>query len=70
MLSLVSNDGTTIYRLNVKDAPVYGFWSTSLYNSDVNYEKNQNDVHLLKQHLSAKKGDGGRLRFKSAGATA
>ena len=28
------NDGKTIYKLTVKDVPVDGFWSISLYNAD------------------------------------
>ena len=27
------NDGTTVYKLNVKDVPVNGFWSVSVYNA-------------------------------------
>ena len=26
------NDGKTVYRLTVKDVPVDGFWSVSVYN--------------------------------------
>ena len=32
------NDGTTIYKLNVKDVPVDGFWSISLYNAEGYFE--------------------------------
>ena len=28
------NDGTTIYKLRVKDVPVDGFWSVSVYNAE------------------------------------
>jgi hypothetical protein len=28
------NDGTTIYKLNVKDVPVDGFWSITVYNAE------------------------------------
>jgi hypothetical protein len=28
------NDGTTIYKLNVKGVPVDGFWSISVYNAE------------------------------------
>ena len=28
------NDGTTIYKLNVKEVPVDGFWSVSVYNAE------------------------------------
>jgi len=29
------NDGKTVHRLSVKDVPVDGFWSISLYNEKV-----------------------------------
>jgi hypothetical protein len=34
------NDGNTVYRLNVKNVPVDGFWSISVYNADGNFQKN------------------------------
>ena len=34
------NDGTTIYKLNVKDVPVDGFWSISVYNAEGYFEPN------------------------------
>ena len=34
------NDGTTVYRLTVKDVPVDGFWSISVYNAEGYFEKN------------------------------
>ncbi len=33
------NDGSTVYRLNVKDVPVDAFWSVSVYNADGYFEK-------------------------------
>ena len=33
------NDGETVYKLTVKDVPVDGFWSISLYNKDGYYAK-------------------------------
>jgi hypothetical protein len=35
------NDGTTVYRLNVKDVPVDGFWSISVYNAEGYYQPNE-----------------------------
>ena len=34
------NDGTTVYKLTVKDVPVDGFWSVSVYNAEGYFEKN------------------------------
>ncbi len=34
------NDGKTIYRLTVKDVPVDGFWSVSVYNAEGYFETN------------------------------
>ena len=41
------NDGTTIYRLTVKDVPVDAFWSVSLYNAEGYYEKNPYDAYSI-----------------------
>jgi hypothetical protein len=49
------NNGETIYKLNVKDVPVDGFWSVSLYNAQGYYEKNQYNAYTL-NNLTAKKG--------------
>ena len=34
------NDGKTVYRLDVKDVPVDGFWSISVYNAKGYFEPN------------------------------
>ena len=34
------NDGTTAYKLRVKDVPVDAFWSVSVYNAAGYFEKN------------------------------
>jgi hypothetical protein len=34
---------TTIYKLNVKDVPVDGFWSISVYNAEGYYQSNEHE---------------------------
>jgi hypothetical protein len=34
------NDGTVLYRLNVRNVPVDAIWSVSVYNAEGYYEKN------------------------------
>jgi hypothetical protein len=53
-----NNDGRTVYKLNVKDVPVDGFWSISLYNADGYYERNQYDAYALNSLTSKKSQDG------------
>jgi hypothetical protein len=52
------NDGNTIYKLNVRDVPVDGFWSVSLYNTEGYYEKNPYDAYSLNNITSKKNADG------------
>ena len=44
------NDGKTVYRLNVKDVPVDGFWSISVYNAEGYFQKNAYQRLLAQQH--------------------
>ncbi len=48
------NDGKTSYRLTVKDVPVDGFWSLSLYNADGYFQKNELGAYSV-NNLTAKK---------------
>ena len=48
------NDGKTIYKLNVKDVPVDGFWSISLYNAEGYFEPNILDAYTL-NNITAKR---------------
>jgi hypothetical protein len=41
------NDGTTIYKLNVKDVPVDGFWSITVYNAEGYLEPNPYNAYSL-----------------------
>src|SRR4029078_11427081 len=49
------NDGKTAYKLNVKDVPVNGFWSISVYNAEGYFEANKFNAYTL-NNLTAKKG--------------
>lgn len=52
------NDGQTVYRLNVKDVPVDGFWSVSLYNSTGFFQKNPQDAYPVNNMTGKKSADG------------
>ncbi|KUL94616.1 hypothetical protein DK26_16995 [Bosea sp. WAO] len=52
------NDGKTVYKLVVKDVPVNGFWSVSLYNAEGYYQKNPYDAYALNNLTAAKSLDG------------
>lgn len=57
------NDGKTIYRLDIRDVPVDGFWSISVYNAKGYYEKNPYDAYTLNS-ITAKRGnDGTTVQF-------
>ncbi len=53
------NDGTTPYVLTVKDVPVDGFWSITVYNKDGFMEKNDQDVYNYNNVTARKDPDGG-----------
>src|SRR5262249_23599839 len=52
------NDGKTKYRLNVKDVPVDGFWSITVYNKDGYLEKNPQNVYSFNNLTAQKNADG------------
>nr|WP_249140080.1 MULTISPECIES: DUF1254 domain-containing protein [Bradyrhizobium] len=60
------NDGTTVYKLNVKDVPVDGFWSVSVYDEKGYYEKNQYDAYSL-NNLTAKRNFDGSIAVQFGG---
>ena len=63
------NDGTTVYRLDVKDVPVEAFWSVSVYNAKGYFEKNALNAYTV-NNITANKGATVRWRSSSAAATA
>jgi hypothetical protein len=52
------NNGSTVYKLDVKDVPVDGFWSVGLYNAEGYYEKNSLNAYSINNITAAKSGDG------------
>ena len=60
------NDGTTIYKLDVKEVPVDAFWSVSVYNEQGYYEKNAYNAYTL-NNLTAKKGNDGSVAIQFGG---
>lgn len=52
------NDGSVIYKLNVKDVPVDGFWSISVYNAEGYFQKNPLDAYTLNNITTKKSEDG------------
>jgi hypothetical protein len=52
------NDGKTAYTLTVKDVPVDGFWSISVYNKDGFFEKNAENAYSVNNFSAKKEKDG------------
>lgn len=52
------NDGKTVYRLNVRNVPVDGFWSVSVYDAQGYYQKNPFDAYTLNNITARKEADG------------
>jgi hypothetical protein len=53
-----NNDGKTAYRLTVKEVPVDGFWSVSVYNKDGFFEKNARNAYTLNNVTAKPNADG------------
>jgi hypothetical protein len=54
-----NNDGQTAYVLKVKDVPVDGFWSVSVYNAEGYFEKNDANAYSFNNLTAKKDSDGG-----------
>src|SRR5260221_1959227 len=57
------NNGTTIHKLMVRDVPVDGFWSITVYNAEGYLEPNQYNVYSVNM-TSAKKGADGSVAIQ------
>ena len=61
-----ANDGATVHRLTVRDVPVDGFWSVSVYNSEGFFEPNAQNAYSL-NNLTAKQGSNGAYTIQFGG---
>ena len=52
------NDGVTVHRLTVRDVPVDGFWSVSVYNKDGYFERNARDAYTVNNVTAEPDADG------------
>jgi hypothetical protein len=52
------NDGTTVYRLTVREVPVDAFWSISLYNAEGRFQKNAFDAYTVNNSTAKNSPDG------------
>jgi hypothetical protein len=57
-VSVPRNDGKTLYKLVVRDVPVDGFWSVSVYNAEGYFQKNPFDAYALNDVTAVKGADG------------
>jgi hypothetical protein len=60
------NDGKTVYKLTVKDVPVDGFWSISVYNTEGYFEPNPQNAYTF-NNLTAKKNQDGSVTVQFGG---
>ncbi|MCB8819765.1 DUF1254 domain-containing protein [Microvirga rosea] len=60
------NDGKTVYRLYVKEVPVDGFWSISLYNAQGYYQPNPYNAYSI-NNITARKGADGSVAIQFGG---
>jgi len=60
------NDGATVYKLTVKDVPVDGFWSITVYNADGYLVPNQYNAYSL-NNVTAKKDTDGSVTVQFGG---
>lgn len=54
------NDGKTAHIMTLKDVPVDGFWSISVYNQDGYFEKNERNIYTV-NNVTAKTNEDGSV---------
>lgn len=67
--SLSTNDGKIVHTLTMKDIPVDGFWSVSVYNKDGFFEKNDLNMNAVND-LTGKKAEDGSITVQFGGCSA
>ena len=60
------NDGKTAYTIKLKDVPVDGFWSVSIYNKERFFEQNKYNSYSINS-VTAKKGKDGSVTLHFGG---
>jgi hypothetical protein len=60
------NDGKTVYKLDVENVPVDGFWSVSAYNAEGYCQANPLNAYSL-NNIAAKKNDNGSITIQFGG---
>lgn len=60
------NDGKTVHKLTVKDVPVDGFWSISLYNAEGYFQQNDQGAYSV-NNLTAKQDADGSITVQFGG---
>jgi hypothetical protein len=60
------NDGVTIHKLTVRDVPVDGFWSITVYNAEGYFKANQYNAYAV-NNITAKKGADGSVAIQFGG---
>lgn len=53
-----NNNGKAVYQVTIKDVPVDGFWSISVYNEDGFFEKNDRNVYSVNNVTAKPNADG------------
>ena len=54
----IQNDGKTVHKLTVKDVPVDGFWSISLYNAEGYFQQNDQNAYSVNNITAKPNADG------------
>jgi hypothetical protein len=57
-ITAARNDGTVVHKLTVKDVPVDGFWSISVYNAKGYFQKNEYNAYSVNDVTGKKNADG------------